>query len=296
MIKHAHLQDIGLKGLRFCDALRWHDDELWFSDLLGRHIYHYNPATGQLNRIAYIAGQPSGLGHMSDGTLVAASMLDRLILRWIEGKPTIFRDLSSICTSPLNDLLVDEHDRIYVGSFGFQPAYDDPRNAQPSNLYLIKNIDDDTIPYVSVVAEDLLFPNGMVMTHGGTRLVVAETFANRITRFDVHSDGSLSHRTVLCDLGDRAPDGLCATTDDSVWVGCPFSEEFLKISANGKMLEVVKTEGRWAVSPVIGGTNQDLLFLATAATSLHDYHNGVSRANIATMTLSSIDSRRIHHD
>lgn len=294
MIKHGNLQSIGLKGLQFCDALRWHDGKLWFSDLLGRRICHYDPTTGQQAQVAYIGGQPSGLGHMSDGSLVAASMMDRLILRWIDGKPAILRDLSSICTSPLNDLLVDRHDRIYVGSFGFQAAYDDPRNAQPSNLYLINSNSGTT--RVSVVAEDLLFPNGMAITHGGTRLVVAETFANRLTRFAIHSDGSLSRRTVLCDLKDRSPDGLCATADDSLWVGCPFSEEFLKISPSGEMLEVVKTEGRWAVSPVLGGSNQDRLFLATATTTLHDYHNGISQADIVSLALPGLDHRSVRHD
>lgn len=296
MIKHGNLQSIGLKGLQFCDALRWHEGKLWFSDLLGRRIYHYDPVTKQQTHVAYIGGQPSGLGHMSDGSLVAASMMDRLILRWVDNRPAILMDLSSICTSPLNDLIVDRHDRIYVGSFGFQAAYDEPSNAQPSNLYLINCHDDSGTPNVSIVAKDLLFPNGMVVTHGGKHLVVAETFANRLTRFDMHSDGSLSHRTVLCELGDRSPDGLCAADDDSVWVGCPFSEELLKISASGEVLEVVKTEGRWAVSPVLGGTDQNQIFLATAITTLHDYHNGISRADIVSMPLSDSDHRSARHD
>ncbi len=44
---------------------------------------------------------------------------------------------------------------------------------------------------VSVVAKDLLFPNGSAITPGGT-LVVSETFGNRIAAFDVAADGSLS--------------------------------------------------------------------------------------------------------
>ena len=48
---------------------------------------------------------------------------------------------------------------------------------------------DDT---VAVVAEDLDFPNGMVITPDGTTLIVAESTGRRLTAFTIGPDGSLS--------------------------------------------------------------------------------------------------------
>lgn len=291
MIKNRSLQSVGLKDLKFCDALRWHDNQLWFSDLLGRRIYCYDYSRDEQKEVAYVGGQPSGLGHLSDGSLIVASMIDRLVLRYVDGKLSIYQDLASVCSSPLNDLVVDAHDRIYIGSFGFQAAYEEPTNARPSNLYLI-----DRNQAVSIVAEELLFPNGMAITPEGTRLIVAETFANRLTSFDIDAHGNLSNRALLCDLKNHAPDGLCIDQENNVWVGCPFSEEFLRVSPQGDILEVLKTEDRWAVSPVVGGPDKDLLFLATAETTLHQYHNGVSGADIAVTRLSPTDNKRVSHE
>jgi sugar lactone lactonase YvrE len=56
------------------------------------------------------------------------------------------------------------------------------------------------------VADDLAFPNGMVVTPDNGTLIVAESFARRLTAFDIAADGSLAHRRVWADV---TGDGIC---------------------------------------------------------------------------------------
>lgn len=65
------------------------------------------------------------------------------------------------------------------------------------------------------VADGIEFPNGMVVTPDGSTLVVAESFAGRLSAFDLQRDGSLSGRRTWAEgLG---PDGICIDADDGIW-------------------------------------------------------------------------------
>jgi sugar lactone lactonase YvrE len=66
------------------------------------------------------------------------------------------------------------------------------------------------------VAGDLEFPNGMVITPDDSTLIISESFAGRLTAFDIAADGSLSNRRAWAEgLG---PDGICMDADGAVWV------------------------------------------------------------------------------
>jgi sugar lactone lactonase YvrE len=65
------------------------------------------------------------------------------------------------------------------------------------------------------VADDIQFPNGMVVTPDGSTLVVAESFAGRLSAFDIEDDGSLTKRRVWAD--GLAPDGICIDAEGGIW-------------------------------------------------------------------------------
>jgi hypothetical protein len=57
------------------------------------------------------------------------------------------------------------------------------------------------------VAGDIQFPNGMVIAPDGRTLIISESFAGRLTAFDIDADGGLSGRRLFAEgLG---PDGIC---------------------------------------------------------------------------------------
>jgi sugar lactone lactonase YvrE len=67
------------------------------------------------------------------------------------------------------------------------------------------------------VAGDLKFPNGMVVTPDNSTLIIGESFAGRLTAFDIDAAGSLSNRRVWAEgLG---PDAICMDTEGAIWTG-----------------------------------------------------------------------------
>lgn len=66
------------------------------------------------------------------------------------------------------------------------------------------------------MADDIGFPNGMVVTHDDSTLIVAESFASRLTAFDIMADG-LENRRVWATLRPQAGDGICLDAEGAVW-------------------------------------------------------------------------------
>src|SRR5207247_8502975 len=64
------------------------------------------------------------------------------------------------------------------------------------------------------VADKLAFPNGMVVTPDNATLIIAESFARRLTAFDIAADGTLSNRRVWADV---TGDGICIDAEGAVW-------------------------------------------------------------------------------
>lgn len=254
--------------LRFPEGLRWHQGELWFSDFGTRRVFSVDPH-GAIKERAYIAGQPSGIGFLPDGTPLVVSMLDHLLIR-IEGEELkVVADLSDGCVGPANDMIVDAKGRVYFGSFGFEPRYEGATAFKESDV--LRFTDGGG---TEAVARQMAVPNGMAISADGRTMIVAETFGNRLTAFDIGEDGGLSGRRVFADLGERSPDGICLDAENAVWVGCPFAHEFVRVAEGGEILDLVETPGSWAITCALGGDDGRTLFCATSETTLEEFHDG----------------------
>jgi sugar lactone lactonase YvrE len=67
------------------------------------------------------------------------------------------------------------------------------------------------------VADDIAFPNGMAVTQDNSTLIVADSYSNRLTAFNIEADGSLSNRQVWAETGEDHPDGICIDAEGAVW-------------------------------------------------------------------------------
>src|SRR3954467_2207760 len=175
-----------LEGGDFYEGPRFESGRWWVSDFYTHRVLAVG-ADGSSEVIMEVEGQPSGLGWLPDGTLLIVSMKDHKVLRLDDGEVSTYADLSEFAGGPLNDMAVDSDGRTYVGNFGFDlMQLEDPRGT------VIARIDPDRS--IHIAAEDLWFPNGTVFT--GDTMIVAETFAGRLTAFTKHPDGTLSDRRV----------------------------------------------------------------------------------------------------
>lgn len=240
--------------LAFPEAPRWHDGALWFSDFY-THKVHRIDADGRLQTVVEVPGQPSGLGWLPDGRLLVVSMEERRLLRLDGDKLTTVAELGALAPFACNDMVVDRHGRAYVGNFGFDMLNRAP--AQTTVLLLVTPEGE-----MRVAADDLLFPNGCVITPDGTSLIVAETFGKRLTAFDIAADGSLHGRRVWAELGDVSPDGICLDAEGAVWVASPPTSEFLRVLEGGKIAARIASE-RQAIACTLGGPDRHTLYMVT---------------------------------
>jgi sugar lactone lactonase YvrE len=245
-----------VKGLQFPEAPRWHEGRLWFSDFYQRRVFSCS-VSGDLCEEAQVAGQPSGLGWSPQGELLVVSMLDRRLLRQRAGALQAVADLSGLTGGPCNDLLVDAEGRAYVGNFGFDVA----ARETPRSTHLIR-VDPDGS--VTAVASDLMFPNGMALTPDGRTLIVAETYGQRLTAFDVDAHGDLSGRRVWANLPGCHPDGLCLDAEGALWVADATGHAVLRVRPEHGMVERIPTGQRHAYACMLGGDTGDTLFICTA--------------------------------
>lgn len=257
-------------GFSFLECPRWHDGRLWVSDFYTHRVVATD-GRGAVEEVAEVPGQPAGIGFLPDGRALIASMRDkRLLVRETDGRLTEHADLSGLAPGVLNDMLVDERGRAYVGDFGF----DLMAGAPMRDTGLIRVDPDGT---ATSVAEDLRFPNGMVLLPGGV-LVVAETFAGRLTAFDVAEDGSLRDRRVWAAFGEVpdtddveqalgalavGPDGLCSDAEGAIWVADALHARVLRVREGGEVLDEIST-GAGVFACMLGGEDGRTLFLCTA--------------------------------
>ena len=258
-------------GFSYLECPRWHDGALVVSDFYTQQVLRVG-ADGTTEVLADVPEQPSGLGWLPDGRLLVVSMRDRTVLRREpSGELVRHADLSGLASWHLNDMVVDASGRGYVGNFGF-----DLMAGAPIRPGEIVRVDPDG--HAEVVARDLLFPNGMVLTPDGTTLVVAETLGQLLTAYTVGEDGSLNDRRewarfappndsdAIADVVAGAvlgPDGICLDAEGAIWVADALGGRVVRVAEGGEVLDEIAV-GSGVFACMLGGEDGRTLYLCSA--------------------------------
>jgi sugar lactone lactonase YvrE len=180
------------------------------------------------------------------------SMMDRKVLR-VDG--SVHADLSAWSGPQANDMVVDAAGRAYVSTIDFMAFADMPA----TNLVRV-----DPDGTVGLAAEGLAFPNGSVITPDGSTLIVAESWASRLTAFDIRPDGGLGGRRVWAALGEgSAPDGIALDAEGAVWVADAGGKRALRVREGGEVLAEVGAGDLDVIACALGGEDGRTLFLCT---------------------------------
>ena len=257
-------------GLVFGEGIRWHDNRLWVSDMFGHRVLTID-VEGRDQTVLEVPYRPSGLGFLPDGGLLVVSMQDRKLLKVMDGAVDEYASLKPDATGDVNDLVVVADGTAYVGNFGFDLF---GGGEQPCNT-CIQRVDTDGS--VTKVADDLGFPNGMVVTPDGGTLIVSETFAHRLSAFDIDADGGLSNRRVFAELGERMPDGIALDAEGAVWVSSFGTGEFVRVKAGGEVTHRINPAPN-AVTCTLGGPDRRTLYMVAADTEIERLAKGDSTA------------------
>ncbi len=280
-----------VEGGNYFECPRWHENRWWVSDFYRHAVFSYD-ADGDERLELEVEAQPSGLDWLPDGDMLVVSMKDRRVLRrGADGRVRTHADLSELVTGHANDMVVDRQGRAFVGNFGF----DLMGGAAPAPASLVRVDPDGT---VTVAAEDLWFPNGMVITDDGT-LIVAETFAARLAGFDIQPDGSLDGRRVWAQVQPSpkpggteamlsavtfAPDGCALDAEGHVWAANALGGAVCRVAPGGEIVdEVAMPDGLGVFACGLGGEDGRTL-VACAAPDFYEHTRMAAREAVLLTT------------
>lgn len=281
------------EGIYFGEAPRWHQNRLWFSDFYAHRVYSLGLG-GDLATELELAGQPSGLGWLPDGSLLVVRMELRAVWRrWPDGRFEQHADLAGYSTFLCNDMVVDALGRAYVGNFGFD--LDSEMRARGAESVIADHpqtclalVQPDGSVSDAAPGERFSFPNGMVITPDGGTLIVAETFGRRLSALDIGGDGTLSNRREWAPTWPRVPDGICLDASGAVWIANPRASECALIAPGGEVLEVIETAGLNCYACMLGGPQGRHLFMLVAPGS----SAGAAKAPLGKVLVAEVEVSR----
>jgi sugar lactone lactonase YvrE len=240
------------------ESPRWHDGRLWFS----------NWGTGEIVAVdldgnSEVMGRgPDGLGWavnwLPDGRMLITG--SELVRVEPDGSRVRHADLGQLSPYGWSEMTVDGRGNVYVNTINFDFADFGTvleSGRAPGKIALV-TADGD----VREVADGIAFPNGMVITPDNRTLVVAESFAARLTAFDIADDGTLSNRRSWAE--GVGPDGICLDAEGAIWASTgAMVDDCARISPGGEVLDRFELD-RPCFAAMLGGPDRQTLFMLTA--------------------------------
>jgi sugar lactone lactonase YvrE len=255
-------------GLFFPECPRWHDGRLWISDMRAGTVVAFDAGGGRRTVIELDGDEPGGLGWLADGRLLVVGMHGRRIWRLDGTGLAVHADLGAdLAPWGANDMIVTDDGVAFVSQVGFDMFH---RTTGVLATALLRVAPDGR---VDVAAPDLMVPNGITLSQDGSTMVVAETWADRLTAFTVHGDASLTDRRVFAGLTPAAgvrharPDGVCADAAGAGWVADFAGRRVLRVETGGHVTDEVPCDAH-PLAVVLGGAERRDLYVCLVAEML----------------------------
>jgi sugar lactone lactonase YvrE len=250
--------EVLLSGLGIPESPRWHDGRLWFCNWIDRQVVAVDMnghSEVMLSRDPDSHPMGYSIDWLPDGGLLTTG--DKVRRHEPDGSVATFAE------QPANEIVVDARGNTYINGAdfgGFVAAGTPPKPGY------IKLVTPDG--RLRDVADDIQFPNGMVISADNRTLIISESFAGQLTAFDIDADGGLSRRRLFAKgLG---PDGICLDAEGAVWVQtggfC-----VVRVADGGKVLQRIDlAENRAPFALALGGPDRQTLFVCTAEWRMDD--------------------------
>jgi sugar lactone lactonase YvrE len=245
-----------LDGLSFGESLRWHQDRLWLADWGAQEVVAVD-CEGRAEVMARVGfpAFPMSIDWLPDGRLLVVAARDgRLLRQEPDGSLVTHADLSGLADRghPWNEIVVDGRGNVYVNNQGF----DFPGGEFAPGTIALLTPDGSA----RLVADGIAFPNGMAVTPDNSTLIVAESYGQKLTAFEIAADGGLSQPRVWAYLGDGVPDGICVDAQGAVWYADVPNKQCVRVRAGGTVLQTIQLD-RGCFSCALGGTDRTTLFM-----------------------------------
>ncbi|MEU6662112.1 SMP-30/gluconolactonase/LRE family protein [Streptomyces sp. NPDC046821] len=252
-------------GFTFPESPRWHAGRqaFYFVDIDAGNLFELKD--GIVRCLHTFPDFISGLSFDDeDGFFVASCKTNRVVhltgALTGENQVRVVSDLNQISCFGLNDHARAANGDIFQGVLNYNAiaSFSDPAVPQvPGSVQRIR-------PDGSLEAApgEVLFPNGVVIAEGGKRLLVADTYGNKISSWPIHEDGSLGEISVWADLGEHVPDGICLDADGALWIAA--DRTVLRVREGGEVLDEIGFDLH-STSVMLGGPDGRTLLITAAA-------------------------------
>jgi sugar lactone lactonase YvrE len=257
------------------ESARWHDGRLWLSNWGAAEILAFD-LDGHREVITQVPSTiPFSIDWLPDGRLlVIAGQEQRLLRQEADGSLVDHVDLSGV-PGNLNEIVVDGRGTIYVN--GGNDFYPD-EGVAPG---FIAAITSDGV--VRQVADELAFPNGMAVTEDNSTLIIAESFAGKLTAFDISDDGSLENRRTFAEV---LADGICMDAEGAVWTPSWYDNApcCLRVVEGGQILDRIPL-GQAGFACALGGPDGRTLAMLSADWHMNeDFTDNLNRLTTGRRT------------
>jgi sugar lactone lactonase YvrE len=249
----ANQPTVLMSGIAFGECPRWHDGRLWFSDWLAHEIIAMAP-DGRSEVVVRVPFEtfPFSFDFLPDGRMLIVSNSDQpLLRRELDGT------LVPHATLPdgWNEIVVDAHGNAYINGVGFQMMAG--QEFRPGQITLVAP---DGVS--RQVADGIMFPNGMAISPHGRTLIVAESYASKLTAYDIAEDATLSAGRTWAEL-DGPPDGICFDAEGAIWYASVPDKRCVRVREGGEVLQTVDVD-RGCFACMLGGDEAKTLYIVAS--------------------------------
>ncbi|MBV1706218.1 MAG: SMP-30/gluconolactonase/LRE family protein [Hyphomicrobiales bacterium] len=217
---------------RLYAGTRWGEGPVWFgdarallwSDIPNDRILKWDDTTGAVSVYRQPSRNANGNTRDRAGRLITCEHQSRRVTRTeYDGSISVIIDRfkGKRLNSP-NDVVVKSDGSIWFTDppFGLNSLYEGSLGEQelPACVYRLDGLTGEA----SIVADDVLGPNGLAFSPYETRLYVVESRGvpnRKIRAFDVADGRKLTRSRVLVDAGPGTPDGFRCDADGNLWAG-----------------------------------------------------------------------------
>ncbi len=259
-----HNPTLFAEGFLFPEAPRWHAGRKQFfvSDIDRGQVFAISP-DGQRQKVYQGPDWVSGTAFADDNTLLVTNARSRSLVRVNLDRPDapaeMIASLSEIAPYGINDMVCTPGGVCFIDtvSFDFVAYARGEIAAQPSVLARV-----DRDGSVSTATAEVNFPNGMVITPDGKRLLVADSIDQCVYAFSLAADGTLSARSCFAALPGEMPDGMCMDASGAVWVAG--HGRVVRVAEGGAVLEEVDMGTTLATAVTLGGIDGRTLLITAS--------------------------------
>jgi len=268
---YSQIIDSSQKWVKVIDDLNFPEgpaydgvSSIYLSNCYGGWITKYSDAKADTfvikNNSRISIDKTNGLAFGKDGYLYACEYGYGQILRIDQNKnvEVYANGFNGTKFNRPNDLVIDANGNIY---FTDPKSYD--KNILDGRIFFI----DAKTKQIKLVADSLAFPNGINISPIDGKLYVGESAKQKIIRFDIVNNSSITNKEDFILLPGGDPDGIEFDVDGNLYAAHFGGKAVYIFSPDGKQIQKIETPGSKPTNLEFGDSDYKTLYLTEVETN-----------------------------